>query len=313
VAHQFQAGRGFLCLLKPSPAMAAAPRRIADALFRRDMVGPSFGSIAASLTGLLLVEKLVMEFVFPPWAPTVESLLLTWGKIPFLLAGGAAVFNVVFWSVGLIMALPALVDTKQWKIQPNRSLDVQSLLSSLPLVILNSNLGALYAPFVLAAFLPESAFDMRSLPSMRILLRDIIVWMVAEEFAFFHIHRLFHENKKLYAAVHKLHHTWTSPVSFVAIYCHPLEHILCNVSPLVLGPVLCGSHVVSISVFVFLGIVHTLAVHSGYWVCDDNGMHDEHHAKFTVNYGVLGVLDAWYGTYRLPAGAAGSGSEQKRS
>ena len=28
-----------------------------------------------------------------------------------------------------------------------------------------------------------------------------------------------------YAAVHKLHHTWTAPISIVAIYCHPFEHL----------------------------------------------------------------------------------------
>merc|ERR1719188_68671 len=96
----------------------------------------------------------------------------------------------------------------------------------------------------------------------------------------------------------------TAPVSLVAIYCHPLEHILSNVAPLLAGPLLCGSHVVAIAVYLFLGQVHTTAVHSGYWICDDNGMHDEHHAKFNVNFGVTGLMDLLYGTYRLPAGDA---------
>ena len=38
----------------------------------------------------------------------------------------------------------------------------------------------------------------------------------------------------------------------------------------------------------------------GYWFCDDNGMHDEHHNKFNVNFGVTGMMDKWYGTYQLP-------------
>ena len=29
-------------------------------------------------------------------------------------------------------------------------------------------------------------------------------------------------------------------------------------------------------------------------------MHDEHHAKFNVNFGVTGMMDKWYGTYQLP-------------
>mmetsp|Transcript_72055 Transcript_72055/g.166937 ORF Transcript_72055/g.166937 Transcript_72055/m.166937 type:complete len:97 (-) Transcript_72055:82-372(-) len=84
------------------------------------------------------------------------------------------------------------------------------------------------------------------------------------------------------------------------MYCHPFEHLLCNITPILLGPLLCGSHVAAIGVFVFLGLVHSVSLHSGYWISDDNGMHDAHHTQFNVNYGVMGVLDAWYGTYILP-------------
>jgi|ERR1711971_218 len=109
-----------------------------------------------------------------------------------------------------------------------------------------------------------------------------------------------------YARIHKIHHTWTAPVSFVAIYCHPLEHIVSNIMPLLAGPLLCSSHVASSGVFMSVGIIHTLAVHSGYWICDDNGLHDEHHRKFNVNYGVTGLMDSLYGTYQLPSGAVTS-------
>merc|ERR1712183_818831 len=127
---------------------------------------------------------------------------------------------------------------------------------------------------------------------------------LGEEVMFFYVHRMLHENKKLYASIHKIHHTWTAPVSWVAIYCHPVERIISNMAPLLAGPILCGSHLAAIAVYLFLGFVHTTAVHCGYWVCDDNGMHDEHHRKFNVNYGVVGLMDSWYGTYQLPPGAA---------
>jgi len=94
-------------------------------------------------------------------------------------------------------------------------------------------------------------------------------------------------------------------VSFVAIYAHPVEHLVSNVVPLIAGPILCGSHVAAVGIYIGLGLMHTCAVHSGYWVCDDNGMHDEHHAKFNCNYGVVGILDFLYGSYQLPAGASG--------
>jgi len=284
----------------------AAPRRVADMLLRRDMVGPSFGSIAASFTLLLLFEKLCLDVLLPPLVPQLESLVLERGLLTVLLLSSALVFTTAFWGVGSLFALPALLGASRWKIQADRVVDRRALLCSMPLICLNFALGMVIAPLVFRALLPQESFDFRRTPSARTLVRDVLVWLVVEEVMFFYSHRWMHENKRMYAAVHKLHHTWTAPVSFVAIYCHPLEHLVSNISPALVGPLLCGSHVAAIGVFSFLGIVHTLAVHSGYWICDDNGMHDEHHAKFTVNYGVTGVLDMWYGTYRLPAGAAGA-------
>jgi len=281
-----------------------APRRVAELLFRRDMVGPSLANIAASMTLLLLAEKLVLDFVVPKWASTVESFISTNGLFPFLMASGAVLFTIFYWGVGFILALPPLLGVaQQWKIQQGKALSGRALLASLPMVFLNYILGTVLVPLGFYLLLPEKAFDFRALPSTRTLVRDVAVWMVVQEVAFFYCHRWLHEDKRVYAAVHKMHHTWTAPVSLVAIYCHPFEHVLNNLAPLALGPILCGSHVASIGIFIALGLVHTLAVHSGYWLCDDNGMHDEHHAKFNVNYGVFGVMDAWYGTYQLPAGA----------
>merc|ERR1719162_1456137 len=161
-------------------------------------------------------------------------------------------------------------------------------------------------PMVFVLVMPDSTWDMQNFPSTSTLLRDIVAWLIIEEIMFFYLHRWMHENKTMYAKVHKLHHTWTAPISYVAIYCHPLEHILCNILPFIMGPLLCRSHIIASAIYLFAGTVHTLAVHSGYWFCDDNGMHDEHHKAFNVNYGVTGAMDALYGTLRLPAGAAHS-------
>lgn len=258
------------------------------------------------MTGLLLAEKVCLDILLPPFVPILDALVATYGLLPCVSVSGILLFAVSFWGMGTIMALPALLGALRWKIQPNRSCDIQALMKAMPLIFFNFCWGAVFAPIVFYALLPAHSFDLRATPSMRVLLRDVFVWMTVEEIMFFHCHRWMHENKRMYAAFHKLHHTWTAPVSFVAIYCHPFEHLVCNLMPLMMGPILCGSHVVAIGVLVVLGLLHTLAVHSGYWICDDNGMHDEHHAKFTVNYGVLGVMDAWYGTYQLPAGASGA-------
>lgn len=281
------------------------PKRMAEMLFRRDMLGPSVGNAAAAAVSLLLVEKLSMDYLLPHFVPTIEAVEATVGKLGFSLASGAMISVLGFWVVGGLLALPAFFHVEHWKIQVNRSLDIKALWKSLPLIILNFWLGVVCASFAFTALLPESSSNWRQLPSVTILARDIIVWLVVQEVLFFLVHRQFHESKRLYAAIHKIHHTWTAPISIVAIYCHPLEHIASNMAPVILGPVLCGSHLAAIGVYLFSGLVHTTAVHSGYWVCDDNGMHDEHHRQFTVNYGVFGIMDEWYGTFQLPPGAAG--------
>ncbi|CAE7633913.1 unnamed protein product, partial [Symbiodinium microadriaticum] len=180
----------------------------------------------------------------------------------------------------------------------DRSLDMKMLKRSLPLIAFNFVLQVVVGVPFLIYLLPASSLDWHALPSTETLARDITVWLLVEEVCFFYVHRWLHQDKRMYAAVHKLHHTWTAPISIVAIYCHPFEHLVSNIIPVLLGPLICRSHAASFGVFLSVGTVHTLAVHSGYWFCDDNGMHDEHHAKFNVNFGVTGMMDKWYGTYQ---------------
>jgi methylsterol monooxygenase len=279
------------------------PRRVADTLFRRDMVGPSVVNIVTTLTGLVLIEKVAFEFMLPPLVPSIEAWCKSSGTLPFMLVSGGVSSSVAFWGFGMLFAIPALLHVSKWKIQQRKTLDARELLRAMPLIVFNFMLSAVVIPVVLYACLPSSSFDWRTLPSTTTLARDALVWMTIEEVLFFYVHRWLHINKWMYQKVHKLHHTWTAPVSFVSIYCNPVEHILSNMMPLIAGPIICGSHIFAISVFIFLGLIHTQAVHSGYWICDDNGAHDEHHAKFNVNFGVTGIMDSWYGTYRLPSGA----------
>jgi len=174
----------------------------------------------------------------------------------------------------------------------------------MPLVVLNFVIAIVVMPAALLALLPASSFDWRALPTPATLARDVTVWLLVQEVTFFYVHRWLHENKKMYARIHKLHHTWTAPISVVAIYAHPFEHVVSNLLPPFAGIVLVRAHVSTLFIHTIVGIIHTQAVHSGYFFCDDNGMHDEHHRSFNVNYGVFGILDWYYGSYVLPPTAA---------
>lgn len=279
------------------------PQRISDGLFRRDMLGPTFGHVVTSVVGLLLMEALVLEYALPTVNLEIDAFFQKHGNLRAMVFS-SAVGVIIFLIVGFAMALPAVLDCKTWKIQAEKSLNMRQFWSSLPLIIFNMFSSAIVVPLVLVACLPASSFDWKSLPSSRNLTGEVVVWLAVNEVVFFYVHRWLHQNKRMYQAVHKIHHQWTAPIALASVYAHPFEHLVSNMFPLLLGPVVCGSHIAAINIFHMAGFLHTLAVHSGYWVCDDNGMHDIHHSKFNYNFGVVGVMDHLHGSYLLPASAS---------
>jgi len=280
----------------------AFSQQMADLLFHPQM-GSSLAHAATSLGSLLLVERAFLWLL--PHLPWIEAMFASQSRFMAVsnLCGIAGA--VGYWGFGLAFAIPALTGCKRWKIQPLRSLDRMMLLKSLPRILMNTVLGGTFAAVLLSRGLPDTAFDWHSLPGTWTLARDAAVWMAANEIMFFYSHRLLHVNKGLYQMVHKIHHKWTAPISLAAAYAHPLEIVFGNVLPLMVGPLLCKSHIFTTAVWLFAYQVHTTCTHSGFWFCDDNGMHDEHHAKFNVNFGVHGIMDHIYGTLKLPDAAQG--------
>ena len=96
-------------------------------------------------------------------------------------------------------------------------------------------------------------------------------------------YRLFH-HPLFYKRFHKTHHEWTAPVGVVSVYAHPLEHIVSNSLPLIIGPIIVKSHLSLTWFWYFVAILNTVNSHSGYhmpFMLSSEG-HDFHHLKYAV-------------------------------
>ena len=126
---------------------------------------------------------------------------------------------------------------------------------------------------------------------------NIVIILLIEEIMFFYLHFIFHKNKFLYNKVHRKHHEWVNPVAISALYAHPLEIILCNYMPLMLGFFLTKFNFYCVLIMISVGTINALYVHSGYRLISNKKMgHYQHHIIYNKQYGVLGILDRIYKT-----------------
>ncbi|XP_002734028.1 fatty acid hydroxylase domain-containing protein 2-like [Saccoglossus kowalevskii] len=137
----------------------------------------------------------------------------------------------------------------------------------------------------------------RELPTFQWVIFELVVFNLVEEFGFYYTHRTLH-HPALYKHIHKLHHEWTAPISVISLYAHPVEHILSNMLPPMLGPLIMGSHIATSWLWFVIALLSTNVAHCGYHfpLLPSPEAHDFHHLKFTNNFGVLGVLDRLHGT-----------------
>ena len=135
------------------------------------------------------------------------------------------------------------------------------------------------------------------LPNMLEILVHLIGCVAVEEVGFYYSHRLFH-HPLLYKHIHKIHHEWQAPIAMTAVYAHPLEHLVANLGPVLAGPMVCGSHIVTLWIWLVIALFSTASGHSGYHLpfMPSPEAHDFHHLKFTNNFGATGFLDWLHGT-----------------
>jgi sterol desaturase/sphingolipid hydroxylase (fatty acid hydroxylase superfamily) len=137
----------------------------------------------------------------------------------------------------------------------------------------------------------------QSLPSLPLLAAQLFGLVVFEEIGFYYSHRLLH-HPMFYARIHKQHHEWTSPLAWCCIYAHPVEYVVSNLLPIMVGPLLLGMHPLAALLWYAVAFQSTMNSHSGLHLPGalSPEEHDWHHLKFNELFGVIGLLDWLHGT-----------------
>ena len=152
--------------------------------------------------------------------------------------------------------------------------------------------------------------DVESFPSRMEMVAQLIFCMFMEDFSFYWSHRTLH-TPWFYGRIHKVHHEYTQPIGIAAEYAHPIEFVLGNTIPFVLGPTLLGSrmHFFTKLCWMALRLGETLDGHSGYefsWspyrlipFSGSAQYHNYHHTHNIGNFGSFFTLwDSFFGTNR---------------
>lgn len=150
-------------------------------------------------------------------------------------------------------------------------------------------------PFLFAALLVHAVYPFTLYPFTLCSARswwDTVRFLgfayLVQRVSFYYLHRLFH-TKFLYEHVHFVHHQHTRPSAVVTASAHPIENMVVNAGPVLLGIALGRPNTPGLLLFVAWAVSRACWDHSGYdfdfsWF-SDGGHHDLHHVKPSVNFG----------------------------
>ncbi|XP_077636920.1 fatty acid hydroxylase domain-containing protein 2 [Crocuta crocuta] len=212
--------------------------------------------------------------------------------------------TLLYWSFNGLLLLadtarkPSLISRYRIQAGQNEPVDSVKLRQSMGTILFNQFIVSV--PMVLFFYPIIKVWGdpyRRELPTFHWFLLELTVFILIEEVLFYYSHRLFH-HPTLYKKFHKKHHEWTAPIGLISFYVHPIEHVASNVLPVLLGPILMGSHLSSMSIWISVALIFATISHCGYHLpfLPSPEFHDYHHVKSNECYGVLGVMDHLHGT-----------------
>ena len=143
-------------------------------------------------------------------------------------------------------------------------------------------------------------------PSWWTVALSVGLFFYLDDFLYYWSHRALH-TRWLYKRIHAWHHRIVTPWAITGNYMHPLELSLTGAVALV-GPLLLGSHVVTVWIWFVWRQWEAAEGHCGYdfpwspshlWPGNDGARHhDVHHARVKGNYaGFTPIWDRVFGTF----------------
>ncbi|CAF1256163.1 unnamed protein product [Rotaria sp. Silwood1] len=128
-----------------------------------------------------------------------------------------------------------------------------------------------------------------SIPSIFIIIWQLILFIFSEDFLFFWIHYLFH-TCWLYKHIHRKHHLFKQPTGIVFVLANPWESLLQNQLAVWFVPIFFKEkHLFTICLWIFIRVYQIINTHSGYdlpyispqyyfpWLMSGRLQHDYHH------------------------------------
>ena len=110
---------------------------------------------------------------------------------------------------------------------------------------------------------------------------------------FYFIHFMFHRHRYLWKTIHYMHHLYQTPLPWMAFFCHPIEHIVLNILPVVIGPWLLPSDLFTVRTWFILCTMSSVWSHA-FDLCRP---HSIHHMFVNGNYGIGSCIDKICVTY----------------
>lgn len=204
-----------------------------------------------------------------------------------LVIGLSSTLYIIYWILGSIFMLWDVTKKpeflKQYRIQlrENDPVDTDKLKKTAKIVFINQiviGIPMLWLTMQIAK--RQSSLNVRDVPSFLRLIVDVSCYSWIHEIMFYCSHRMLH-HKWFYKRFHKQHHEWKAPMAIAALYCHPLEQVLCNFLPSAAGFLVMRSTIASGSIWLAITAVKTLHEHSGYHLpfVLNAEFHDYHHLK----------------------------------